>query len=63
MPAISATRANRMSWSALDGPARRRRRGKEANAQWIITHLIEEHARHLDHMDLLREATDERAGY
>jgi hypothetical protein len=44
-------------------PVRGLRKGKQVNLRWIFTHLIEEYARHLGHMDLLREAIDRRTGY
>ena len=31
--------------------------------RWILGHLVQETARHLGHLDLLRELTDERRGY
>lgn len=40
-----------------------RRHGKQLNLRWILTHLIEEYARHLGHMDLLRETIDGQTGY
>ncbi len=33
------------------------------NLRWILIHLIEEYARHLGHMVLLRESIDGRTGY
>lgn len=39
------------------------RHGQQVNLRWILTHLIEEYARHLGHMDLLRERIDGVAGY
>lgn len=51
------------AWTDLDGPVRGRRGGAELNLRWILTHLIEEYARHLGHMDLLREAIDGTTGY
>ncbi len=50
-------------WADLDGPVVGLRHGKEVNLRWILTHLVEEYARHLGHMDLLREAVDGRTGY
>ncbi len=47
----------------LDCPVAGLRRGKPVNLRWIYTHLIEEYARHLGHLDLLREAIDGRTGY
>lgn len=60
---LLTTRANAAAWTDLTVPVRGRRRGKEVNLRWILTHLIEEYARHLGHMDLLREAIDGRTGY
>lgn len=50
-------------WPELQAVARGRRRGKEVNVGWILAHLVEEYARHLGHLDLLREAIDGRTGY
>lgn len=33
------------------------------NVRWILTHMIEETARHLGHLDLLREQLDGTRGY
>lgn len=33
------------------------------NVRWILTHMIEETARHLGHLDLLRERLDGSRGY
>lgn len=60
---LVATRAAQASWSDLDGPVRGLRHGTAVNLRWILTHLIEEYARHLGHLDLLREAIDGRTGY
>ncbi|WP_375425162.1 DUF664 domain-containing protein [uncultured Friedmanniella sp.] len=60
---LVTVRAVAASWSDLDLLARSTRRGKAVNLRWIQTHLIEEYARHLGHMDLLREAVDGRTGY
>jgi hypothetical protein len=60
---VRVTRANATAWSDLGVPVRGLRRGKQVNLRWILTHLIEEYARHLGHMDLLREAIDGRTGY
>ena len=53
---LATTRANAAAWTDLAVPVRGLRRGKEVNLRWVLTHLIEEYARHLRHMDLLREA-------
>ncbi len=57
------TRANATAWTDLAVPVRGLRKGKPLNLRWILTHLVEEYARHLGHMDLLREAIDGRTGY
>ena len=36
--------------------------GQRISLRWIICHLIEEHARHNGHADLLREAIDGLTG-
>lgn len=60
---LITTRANTAAWTDLDTPVRGLRRGNRVNLRWILTHLIEEYARHLGHMELLREAIDGRTGY
>lgn len=60
---LLTTRANSVAWTDLDVPVRGLRKGKQVNLRWILTHLVEEYARHLGHMDLLREAIDRRTGY
>ncbi len=47
----------------LDAPVVGQRHGNPVNLRWILTHLIEEYARHLGHADLLRELVDGRTGY
>ena len=41
----------------LDAPVERLV-GGDTSARWVITHMIEEYARHCGHADLLREALD-----
>lgn len=60
---LVTTRRVSAAWTSLDEIARGLRRGKPVNLRWILTHLIEEYARHLGHMDLLREVVDGRTGY
>ena len=36
--------------------------GNEFSLRWILTHMIEEYARHNGHADLLREAIDGTTG-
>ena len=58
----AAARDAQAGWTALDGPVRGRLGRRELNLRWILTHLIEEYARHAGHLDLLREAIDGRTG-
>lgn len=60
---VERTRAIVTRWTDLSALARGRRKGKQGNLRWILVHLIEEYARHLGHMDLLRERVDGRTGY
>ncbi|GAA1490722.1 DinB family protein [Brachybacterium sacelli] len=60
---LVTTRAAQASWIDLDGPVRGQRHGRPVTLRWILTHLIEEYARHLGHLDLLRETIDGRTGY
>jgi uncharacterized damage-inducible protein DinB len=39
------------------------RTGEPWSLRWIVTHMIEEYARHNGHADLLRERVDGRTGY
>jgi uncharacterized damage-inducible protein DinB len=60
---LAITRANAKAWTDLALPVRGLRKGKQVNLRWLLIHLIEEYARHLGHMDLLREQIDGRTGY
>lgn len=60
---LVTARATAAAWSDLDAPVRGLRHGEQLNLRWILVHLVEEYARHLGHMDLLREAVDGRTGY
>lgn len=60
---IARCAAAAATWTDLDAPVVGMRHGQQLNLRWILTHLIEEYARHLGHMDLLREAIDGRTGY
>lgn len=55
---IADTRAILSGWRDLEAIAHGTRRGKSVNLGWILTHLVEEYARHLGHLDLLRERID-----
>lgn len=37
--------------------------GQERSIRWIVLHMIEETARHLGHMDIIRELVDGTTGY
>ena len=39
-----------------------RRTGEQFNLRWILSHMIEEYARHNGHADLLRERIDGATG-
>lgn len=41
---------------------RSRRSGEQFNLRWILTHMIEEYARHNGHADLVRERVDGATG-
>ncbi|GAB3489135.1 DinB family protein [Flexivirga lutea] len=38
------------------------RTGKQFTLRWIVTHMIEEYARHNGHADLIRQSIDARVG-
>ncbi|QCB94721.1 DinB family protein [Cellulomonas shaoxiangyii] len=47
----------------LSGTTRRRwPDGRSPSLRWVMTHMVEEYARHNGHADLLREAVDGRVG-
>lgn len=55
--------AEAMADGGLDRLARRPfRDGTRASLRWILTHMIEEYARHNGHADLLRESVDGETG-
>ncbi len=60
---VDSSRETLARWDDLTALAHGRRRGRELNLGWILTHLVEEYARHLGHADLLRERLDGRTGY
>ncbi len=47
---------------ALDDETRLRHEGKVRTIRWVLTHLIQETARHVGHMDILREMADGERG-
>ena len=44
------------------GEMARGTRGRPRNVRWVLTHMVEEYARHNGHADLLREAIDGSTG-
>ena len=46
---------------SLEDTARGRRRG-EYSLRWVLVHMLEETARHLGHLDILRELADGTSG-
>jgi Protein of unknown function (DUF664) len=62
--ACQAAREAVASVSDLDFLAKRpdRRTGEQFSLRWIVTHMIEEYARHNGHADLLRERLDGAVG-
>ncbi|MFE7594569.1 DUF664 domain-containing protein, partial [Kitasatospora sp. NPDC057512] len=46
----------------LETVGRKPRRGRPVTLRWILTHMIEEYARHNGHADLLRELIDGSTG-
>lgn len=49
-------------WADLGSASVGRRKGEQVNLRWILVHLIEEYARHLGHLDLIRERIDGQTG-
>ncbi|AKU19152.1 hypothetical protein VV02_20550 [Luteipulveratus mongoliensis] len=60
---VAGARDRARAVSDLSAPLLGRRRGQEVNLRWVYVHMIEEYARHLGHVDLLREAVDGTTGY
>ena len=55
--------AEALADGGLDRPARRSwPDGRTPSLRWILTHLVEEYARHNGHADLIREAVDGSTG-
>lgn len=63
---VERSRAALAEALAQGGPGFRARRtwpdGRAPSLRWVVTHLVEEYARHNGHADLLREAVDGRTG-
>ena len=60
---VAQARRHLAGVGSVDELAKGLRHGKPVNVRWILVHLIEEYARHLGHMDMLRGAVDGRLGY
>ncbi|WP_296136823.1 DinB family protein [uncultured Tessaracoccus sp.] len=64
--AVARARSNAEAARARDGLAQPTRRrwpdGHAPSLRWVLTHMIEEYARHNGHADLLREAIDGQVG-
>ena len=43
-------------------PPQQRIPGWQPNLRWVMVHMIEEYARHVGHLDLLRERIDGAVG-
>jgi uncharacterized damage-inducible protein DinB len=54
--------ASRKVAGRLDLDATGTRRGEPVNLRWVLIHMIEETARHVGHLDLLRENIDGQTG-
>lgn len=60
---LDSVRRHAAGTSDLEAPLPGLRHGQELNLRWVYTHMIEEYARHLGHVDLLLECIDGRTGY
>jgi len=60
---VAAARSHAATITDLDQPLPGLRHGERVNLRWVFLHMIEEYARHLGHVDLLREAIDGSTGY
>jgi uncharacterized damage-inducible protein DinB len=55
--------ARALSTAGMEQPAKRPwADGKSPSLRWIVTHMIEEYARHNGHADVMREAIDGQTG-
>lgn len=60
---MAQARRHEAAVGSVEDLAKGLRRGQPVTLRWILTHLVEEYARHLGHMDMLRGAIDGRTGY
>ena len=49
--------------AALDAVCRNEEYCPGVHLRWVLTHLVEETARHVGHLDAIRELVDGRTGY
>ncbi len=62
--AAAVARADAVLDGATDADARCARPGQEHRSlRWVLTHMIEETARHAGHADIIRELADGTTGY
>ena len=62
MAAADAILRDALADGGLDRLSAKARHGKHFDLRWIVTHLIEEYARHNGHADFLRESIDGSTG-
>lgn len=58
----AVTESRRVLATFSDGAEPARRSGSSPSLRWVLTHLVEEYARHNGHADLLRQALDGETG-
>jgi hypothetical protein len=63
--ACEASRQAAAAAADLDALSKYRteRTGEQFSLRWILSHMVEEYARHNGHADLLRETVDGTTGY
>ena len=49
--------------AALDDPCRNEEYCPGVHLRWVLTHMVEGTARHVGHLDAVRELVDGRTGY
>lgn len=60
---VEQARRHEAAVGSVEDLAKGERRGRPVSLRWILSHLVEEYARHLGHMDMIRGAIDGRTGY
>jgi len=62
--AAQCARSNEIvATAALDATCRNEEHCAGAHLRWVLTHMVEETARHVGHLDAIRELVDGRRGY